>query len=352
MPHQLTLPALRSDSPLGFLAALGTLEIVTHTLDRAARLSWNGPAQPATLHTTDPLTLTGLAEHLQRQLPRFPEKKKGRKKQGQEPEPVAEPEPLFLAPGLFDRERAPGAPNETLRMPPAAAHAELRRHATAERETGAPQARWFAALVNQLYAEEKPGGQYTTITPFFSPTGRMTLRQSWLDAAEHCHDDPGQLTAALTSWVRVDGYAGASLDHHSTRLAATQADGKPTQHGVPGATWLALHAFAHYRLTGNGRRPRTTGWHRTTTFTWPIWRPALTSTAITTLLEHPLIHAHPRNTSRLTNLGVSAIYTTHRTSLNSSAGPLATAQRTWPPTTSEPQAHPEKPHRTEAKSLA
>ncbi|MGW7291866.1 type I-G CRISPR-associated protein, Cas3-extension family [Streptomyces xiamenensis] len=347
MQHQLALPALRSDSPLGFLAALGTLEIVTHTLDAAARLSWNGPAQPANLHTTTPLTLPDLANHLHQQLPHFAAKKSGKKQKGEQ-KPVVEPEPLLLAPGLFDRERSPGAPNETLRMPPAAAHKELRRHATAERETGAPQARWFAALINQLHTEEKRGGHYTSITPFFSPAGQMTLRQNWLRAVEECHNHPQQLTAALTSWVRVEKYAGASLDYHSSLPAAAQSDGNGVQHGVPGATWLALHAFAHYRLTGNGQRPRTTGWHRTTTFTWPIWHPPLTTTAITTLLEHPLIH-DPRNPTHLANLGIMAVYTTRRTSLNSAAGPLATAHRTWPPATSEPQARQKSPHRTEAK---
>ncbi|MCU4750048.1 hypothetical protein [Streptomyces sp. G-5] len=347
--HRLTLPALRSDSPLGFLAALGTLEIVTHTLDAAARLSWNGPAQPANLHTTTPLSLPDLANHLHQQLPHIPAKKKRDKKEEErEQEPAVEPEPLLLAPGLFARERAPGAPNETLRMPLAAAHEELRRHAAAEREAGAPQARWFAALVNQLHAEEKSGGHYTSITPFFSPAGQMTLRQNWLRAVEKCHSDPQQLTAALTSWVRVDGYAGASLDYHSSLPAAAQSDGEGAQNGVPGATWLALHAFAHYRPTGNGQRPRTTGWHRTTAFTWPIWHPPLTTTAITTLLEHPLVHG-PRNTTHLTNLGITAIYTTRRTSLHSAAGPLSTAHRTWPPPTSEPQARQKTPHHTEAK---
>jgi hypothetical protein len=334
--HQLQLPALLADSPLGFLAAVGTLELTTRTLDSGCRLSWSGPHQPALLHTRSPLTLGDLADHLQQQLPHDPET-----------------EPFPLAPGILTRDRdpTPGSPNEPLRMTLPAAHQQLRQYAQAERDTDAPHARWFAALVNQLHTSEKNGRHYTTATPLFAPSGRMTLGQSWTDAAKRCREDPQQLHDALTSWLlRAPGFAGASLDHHSASPAHLQADGIATQNGLPGVTWLALHAFAHYRLTGNGRRRRTTGWTSTTqglTFTWPVWQPPLTSGAVTTILEHPLIHrATPAHATQLTNLGVTAIYTTRRTRLSNSDGALATAQPLWPTTASEPQVHTETPHRT------
>ncbi|MDT0446814.1 type I-G CRISPR-associated protein, Cas3-extension family [Streptomyces johnsoniae] len=334
--HQLTLPALRADSALGFLAALGILELTTHTLDPATGLSWHGPAQPAILHTTHPLTHDQLAHHLQQQLPNDPEN-----------------EPLPLAPGILSRTRPNrSSPNEPLRIPAHEAHHQLAHYTQTERDTAAPQARWFTALTNQCHTDEKNGHHYTTITPLFAPSGRMTLRQNWAKAAAHCTDDPHHLKAALTAWARVPDYAGASLDHHSHGPAHLHTDGQPAQHGVPGATWLALHAFAHFRLTGNGHHSNTTAWTTTPqgpTLTWPTWHPPLRTTAITTLLEHPLLH-HPNPPhTHLTNLGITAIYTTHRTQLSKSQGPLQPAHRTWPPTASEPQAHTETPDRTEGK---
>ncbi len=104
----------------------------------------------------------------------------------------------------------------------------------------------------------------------------MTLANNWIKAAEECRKDPTHLLAALTAWRRVDGYAGANLDHHSTGDAHMVSQGKPTQQGVPGATWLALHGFATFRLTGDSTYAQTTSWDRTTAngaLTWPIWHP-------------------------------------------------------------------------------
>ncbi|RKN03113.1 hypothetical protein [Streptomyces radicis] len=317
--HQLELPALLSDSPLGFLAALGVLELTTHTLDSGAHLSWQGPAQPALLHTHSPLTIDRLADHLQHQLPTDPED-----------------EPFPVVPGILSRTRhpTPGSPNEPLRMPFDEAHRQLAEYAHAERTNGAPQARWFTALVNPLHAKnEKNGIPYTTTTPFFAPSGRMTLRQSWAEAATRCRKEPKHLRAALTSWIRVPGYAGASLDHHSYGPAHLHTDGQPAQHGVPGATWLALHAFAHFRLTGHGDFRGATSWVPTRegrTFTWPAWHPPLPTPAITTLLEHPLLYQPNPPSTALTDLGVIAIYTARRTRLSNSDGPLQTARPAWP----------------------
>ncbi|GAU71446.1 Syd protein [Streptomyces sp. NBRC 110611] len=184
-------------------------------------------------------------------------------------------------------------------MPIALALQRLRCHTNTERLGNSPVARWFTALVNQLdlgpaTSGAKPGPLetlYTKTTPLFSPSGQMTLANNWTKAAEHCRQEPTHLLAALTAWRCVDKYAGANLDHASTGDAHMSSHGKAAQQGVPGATWLALHAFAAFRLTGTARRGDATGWEHTPTgpaFTWPTWHPPLTPTAITTLLEHPL----------------------------------------------------------------
>ncbi|MFF8990905.1 hypothetical protein ACF09H_13340 [Streptomyces sp. NPDC014983] len=331
--RELELPALLSNSPLGFLAALGVLELTTPALQQPPRLSWRGPAAPAVLHTHQPLTHHDLAGILQDQLPQDPSK-----------------EPLKLAPGILSlpRHTAPGAPNDALRMPIDLALQRLRTHAHAERETGDPTARWFTALVNQLCITPpkdegskrkttSPGPDettwYTTTTPLFGRTGRMTLANNWAKAADHCRRDPTHLHGALTAWTRTDGYTGANLDYHSTGDAHLVSNGKPSQQGVPGATWLALHGFAAFRLTGDTKRPQATGWEQGpdgAALTWPIWHHPLTPTAITTLLEHPLIRKQTRDPAKLASLGITGIYAAPRISLNQSDGPLQPGQLTHP----------------------
>ncbi|MEU9748374.1 type I-G CRISPR-associated protein, Cas3-extension family [Streptomyces niveus] len=324
--HQLELPALYGSTPLGFLAALGALHLTHHLLDQAPQLSWSGPDAPAVLHTHQPFTHESLAALLATQLPAQPEK-----------------DALAIAPGILDQPRhtSPGAPNDPLRMPIQEALGHLRIHAQAERNDDDNRAAWFTSLINPLSAtpgktEEsrapkqatKKSSQtiYTRTTPFFGRTGRMTLPNNWATAAQHCISNPHHIHAALTHWQRVDGYAGANLDHSSLGDAHMVSHGKPTQQGIPGATWLALHGFAAFRLVGNRNRPHATSWTTTNAFTWPLWRPTLTTTALTTLLEHPAIHTH-NNPETLENLGVIAIYTAPRTRLPQGDGPLSPGHR-------------------------
>jgi hypothetical protein len=222
----------------------------------------------------------------------------------------------------------------------------LRAHAAAEREHHTPTARWFAALVNQLSLAPKKdktdkartgsphtADLYTAITPLFSPSGRMTLANTWTKAVQECRADETHLHAALTAWRRVDGYAGGNLDHHSTGDAHMVSTGEATQQGVPGATWLALHGFASFRLTGDSTRGQTTSWDRTTSrgaLTWPVWRQPLSLIAIIALLEHPLVRTPNHDPTKLTNLGVVAVYTAPRTRLSQSDGPLQLGHRIYP----------------------
>ncbi|MGY3056839.1 hypothetical protein ACVWZD_001084 [Streptomyces sp. TE3672] len=320
--HQLELPALYGSSPLGFLAALGTLHLTTHLLDQAPRLSWNGPDAPAVLHTHQPLTHHSLADLLATQLP-----------------PKPEEDPLAVAPGILNQRRhpEPDSPNDPLQMPIDEALTRLRAHAQAERDHADNRAHWFTSLINPLSitpgkgdksgtAKKKAaerGTLYTRTTPYFGRSGQMTLPNNWTKAAQHCLKNPSRLHAALTRWQRVDDYAGANLDHLSTGDAHMVSHGKATQQGVPGATWLALHGFAAFRLVGNTNQPHTTSWDTTNhAFTWPTWHPPLTTTALITLLEHPTLRAHQPDPAKLQNLGVIALYTAPRTRLPHGDGPL------------------------------
>ncbi|WP_206731430.1 hypothetical protein [Streptomyces sp. C] len=325
--HQLELPALYGSSPLGFLAALGTLHLTTHLLDEAPRLSWRGPDAPAVLHTHQWLTHETLAGLLATQLPTQPDK-----------------DPLSVAPGILDQPRhlEPGSPNDPLQMPIDEALTRLRAHAKAERDHDDHRAHWFTSLINTLSLtpgkSDKDGTPknkgaargtlYTRTTPYFGRSGRMTLPNNWTKASQHCLEDPAHLYAALTRWRRVDDYAGANLDHLSTGDAHMVSHGKATQQGVPGATWLALHGFTAFRLTGNTNRPQATSWDTSNhAFTWPIWHQPHNTNSLTTLLEHPEIRTRTPRPTRLRNLGVTALYTAPRTRLPYGDGPLEPGRR-------------------------
>ncbi|MFJ4517499.1 hypothetical protein [Streptomyces sp. NPDC088816] len=342
--HQLKLPALHSDDPLGFLAALGVLELAEAALGQTVRLSWRGLAAPAVLHTDQSLTLTQLVELLAGFLPVEPAK-----------------EPLPAAPGILGlpRDTSPGAPNDALRMPIEQAHRLLRDLATAERLDNDPRARWFAALVNQLCVtpakktkdepqREQQGATtaasavppqgpvwYAESTPLFAASGQMTLANNWVKAAEQCRRQGAHVSAALTGWTRVPDYTGANLDHRSAGDASMTGDGKPSQQGVPGATWLALHAFATFRLTGDTMTSAATAWDSSgdlPALIWPVWTSPLSRTSIRALLEHPLVRADnlARFDQSLTNLGLVGVCSATRTKLSNSYGPFEAGRVLWP----------------------
>lgn len=323
--HTLELPALYGSSPLGFLAALGTLHLTTHLLDQAPRLSWAGPDAPAVLHTHTPYTHTTLADLLATQLPEDPAS-----------------DPLAVAPGILNQPSTPGGPNDPLQMPIDQALDRLRTYTQAERDHDDNRAHWFTALVNTLSlttskkdkaspadnTSHTKGALYTRTTPYFGRSGGMTLPNNWFKAVHACRKDVTQLRSAFICWQRVEEYTGANLDHHSTGDAHMVSHGTPTQQGVPGATWLALHGFLTFRLIGNTNRPHTTSWSTTKgAFTWPTWNPPLTTTALTTLLEHPLLRTSHPAPAKLRNLGITALYTAPRTRLPNGDGPLRPGQR-------------------------
>jgi len=328
--HTVQIPALHSDDPLGFLAALGLLELLEAAPGSPVKLSWLGQASPAVLHTKEPLDLDELAELLRTYLP-----------------PARPNDPLPLAPGILCGAKDPGAvKNEPLRRHIDDTHRLLRELAALERETGSQNARWLAALANQLSYEMvksdsngSSGGAalpVTRLTPLFAVSGQMTLARSWTATVTECHRDTDHLRAALDRWIRIDGYASANLDQRSLGDAHLNPEGTASQRGAPGPTWLALHSLATFRLTTFDGRHAATGWDnppsKPAALRWPIWTAPLSRRAVSTLMEHPYVRAaRPgKHTRDLDNLSVTAIYSAKRTQLTSSQGPLAAAELIWP----------------------
>jgi hypothetical protein len=303
------LPALDGRDPLGFLAALGLLRLLTGS-GTTPRLAWSAETGCAMLHA--PLAGTGaiasaLADAVTRigddcviggAGPDFPLVKQGT---GSDPMRVRRED--FR--GLADR-TSPGA------------------HP------------WLAVLVTDL-AVDRAGR--AALTLYVAPSGQQSLRTFFGKPLAVVRAEPARLAEALTGGRRADGFTGEYLDHRVLRSAADHPSGRSLEAGVPGATWLAAQALPLLRLTGDGHRAAATLWHRLgrrQVMIWPLWRPALDIHAVGALLAHPLLrpergdadgaHAAPVvPRAALAPLGVIDVYGAERQAIEGrkNAGALA-----------------------------
>ena len=310
MTHRLPLPALDGRDPLGFLAALGLLQLLTTHTTTDVRLSFDDTTAHATLHgphhtcqqVADDLAAIAAAMTDDAVIPGlpavFPLAKSGAK--GSDPMRVA-------------RDEYP------------ALHAQVG-------DLGDDAVQWLTYLVTDLGRDDK--GR-VVLTPYSAPSGQQTIRTFFGTSATHIRDHPEHLLHALTGWRRVTGFTGEYLDHRVLHSAADHPRGEPgTEHGVPGATWLAIMALPLLRLTGNGTTTTATLWrqlpNRRRIMLWPLWRQPLDPAAITALIEHPALT--PANiesritvpSSKAAALGVFAIAAAQRRTIEGrkSAGVL------------------------------
>lgn len=292
------LPALDGRVPLGFLAALGTLRLLSEHDDPDARLAWSPSTFTARLHTTTAQDREGIADALQR-----------------------------TAEGMGDT-RVPGMPSDF--PPPQAAPDQLRSSPQeiasllAGWQTQVDPGRaadWARAVVTDL-ARDTSRPNEVAITPFAAPSGRQSFGTMFTKAKELTQNRPGALEEALAGWRRVDDYSGEYLDHNVLRDAADSLTGKSVERGIPGATWLALMALPMLPVTGDiaGRR-RGTGWQnqgRQPIMRWPLWHATLDIHAIRSLIDHPALTLTDDgalttpNNDRLNRLHVFAIGTATR----------------------------------------
>lgn len=265
--HPVALPALDGRDLLGFLAALGTVRLLTEHADLDMRLSFDETTAGALLH--GPLdSLDETVDALVQIVDAIPDN--------------------GVIPGLpadFPHAKV-GTSKDPMRMP----RDQLRAFWTGiDNQTPAVR-RWLAALLTDLAVDAEGRA---ALTPYTAPVGQQSLRSFFEKPLTQVRRDPHRLIReALARWRRVDGYTGEYLDHRVLRGAADLPGGKPVEAGVPGATWLAIMALPLLRLTGTGARVRATLWHpvpgrRQPVMIWPLWRRPLDIEAITALLEHP-----------------------------------------------------------------
>jgi hypothetical protein len=279
MTHAVELPALDGRSPLGFLAALGLLNLLNGITTGPARLSFSPASGTAVLHSP----LASLDE-IARQL---------------EAIAAAAADDAAIA-GVDARFPLPaGTGADPMRRP-----RDSYRHLAAEiRQIDARAAGyWLPHLLTDLAIDSNGRA---ALTPYTAPSGKQNLRTFFHKPLHEVRASPGQIREALAGWRRVEGFTGEYLDHHVLNAAADDPAGRAgAESGVPGATWLATMALPLLRITGDGQNITATLWHRTErrhVMIWPLWRNHLDRPAVQTLIEHPsLIPADPAPAVRRT----------------------------------------------------
>lgn len=262
---QLALPALDGRKPLGFLAALGVLRLLTVHQGGSPRLSW-APDTATALLESPHASIDSVVEALTEIVRSIPEG------------------------GVL-----PGVPMDLPPLKGAQARMRLSQpelHGLARGWLSEPDPEaeaWLASLVTDLSLDK---GGHTPISLMAAPSGQQSMRSMLREPLGMVRATPTLLHDALLAWKRVSGVTGEYLDHQVIYDSADSGDGTNLERGVPGATWLALMSYPLLRTTTVGSEPITTGWHprprRPPVFVYPLWTAALDCPAVVALLEHPL----------------------------------------------------------------
>ena len=267
-PHEgLSLPALDGHTPLGFLAGLGVLRLVTEFTNHRPRLAWSRNDGSAVQHDAH-RDLDDLVDDLAEIVRGIP--------------------PRGVLPGLSADFPPPGEAPDKLRLrredfTPYAAHVS---------ETdGTAGERWLAALVTDLSVDDK---QRADIGLFAAPSGKQSMRTMLEKPLALVRANPALLREALVAWRRHPGVSGEYLDHRVLFDAVDASDGRPAERGVPGATWLALMSYPLMRTTAAGSEPITTAWQdfgrpAGRRMVYPLWSDPLDVAAAAAVLTHPVL---------------------------------------------------------------
>jgi hypothetical protein len=338
----LVLPALRSDDPLGFLAALGIVEILRTEAgirEDELALGWEGVGgaalldapfdtvaqvssrlHEAALHMrSEGRVLAGVLAHLPPRRLAKAERQARKERTGGKDLPVDPFRALARTEvSLEYRKAAEGAVHGSV----------------------GNGGRVLCGLISQTAT--LPKSPYAAVTPLLALTGQQTARQVCEGLVADVVGDTKAFEHALVAWRRTRGSAGANLDWRAVRDAAVRTDGASEPAAAPAVEWLALQSVGWFRLSGWRGRPTSWGWlprgdadrdARLRRLFWPVWRSRLDPFALEVLLSHPEVRAaaHGRaDSSRLRRMGVLAVLDVVRRRGENSDGPLGPARVLWP----------------------
>lgn len=263
----LPLPALDGRTPLGFLAALGVLRLVTEWTPHQASLSWSREHGTAVLHDAH-AEIDDLVADLAAIVAAIPED--------------------GVLPGLSPDFPPPGEAPDKVRL----RRSELRTYVEHVAQTDGDAAeRWLSSLVTDLSIDNK---QRADISLYAAPSGKQSMRTMLEKPLQLVRKNPDLLREALVAWRRYPGVSGEYLDHRVLFDATDSPTGQPAERGVPGATWLALMAYPLLYTSAQGGEPRTTCWQDLGRGTgkqmvYPLWSAPLDSSGVRALLNHPIL---------------------------------------------------------------
>jgi hypothetical protein len=267
MTHAVDIPALDGRSPLGFLAALGLLNLLNQLATEPVRLSFTPGVANAVIHSP-----MATLDEIQASLA---ELAAGAPPGGA----IVGLDPGFPLPA--------GTGKDPMRNP----RQDYRHFAARIRQLDeSAAAHWLPCLFTDL-AVDRDGR--AALTPFAAPRAKQSTRTFFAKSLSMVRTDTGWIREALTAWRRVEGVTGEYLDYRVLNSPVDNPEGrKEAERGVPGATWLATMALPLLRLTGDGQNTAATLWHRTgrrSVMIWPLWRQPLDRHAVQALIEHPCL---------------------------------------------------------------
>ena len=326
----LTPPGLRGNHPLGFLAALGVLALAAQMPDPLGpiRLGWQGSRVPQAVLETTAHTLEELGDRLEEAFRRLIDSKR-------------------VIPGVpedFPLEKKGTKGSDPMRM----SHTELSRLRAQALEAwteGEPWlSRWASALVAPTALNSKG---FVELSPFYAPSGQMTLRGLFTGALHDTKQVSGPRDA-LTGWRRAS-YTGANLDGGAIRAAAVATDGKAANQGAPSPTWLALNAIRMFPIVDDGTRASAVSWlhlalypgYTRRSLIWPIWDELLDAPAARVILSLSALqpsasrrdqleeHLEKAVGDELRALGVLSVFGSSRRTRTQGDGPLGPATCLW-----------------------
>lgn len=325
MQHR--LPGLRGDDSLGFLAAIGIIALSEQEEIPPLRLAWNIRAGLAAVVESEVVSVDALAQELRAAFERL---------QASE----------GVIPGVdtdFPPRKQGVSGGDPMRMSREEMSELYWRAERAHLDGGNPwTGRWLVALAAQLTRKDTERGD-VELTPFYAPTGQMSLRVSIFEKTMEAVDAVEGPGDALTRWRRMS-YDGANFDERAKRDAGATTSGKADNQGAPSATWLATMGMRFFPMADEASSANTVGWQRVRLYrgytrrslVWPLWDAPLDAAAIRALIAHRALRLRPRGrtfefpeSGTLEALGVRRVFGASRRTLQQGDGPLGPAVELW-----------------------
>jgi len=278
----LLLTGLDGANPLGFLAALGVLNVLADAAPTGVtpRLAWTyqGAWRPVVSSGDDVLTADILARRVMADLATWKK------------EPAIDLE--------YDGVR-------DLQPPPAIYRAFLEALIAKAEPTRRRSVDLAGALATDI-AVDRSGNTKPTALHFTA--GQQELLAMVKELIEETREGD-MLEAIVGPWRYTRSLPVLKWDATVFREYALRA-GDPSKEeptGVPGADWLAFRGLSFIRVAPRGRHIQTTGcfggW-KTGGFRWPLWSPALARETVRSVLALPRIELIPERERRARGIAV------------------------------------------------